>query len=151
MEEKNNSVEEKSKDTKDVSNSSSGGGGSYSPPSETETKTPQENSNYNDFPDYNDVVTNDNQLVYNVNNECKLIIKHEGENVNGFEFYYDFQNKSNADAMYSQVLEKYQDIEGFDKILQSDRYLKVVFNEDYYGNQSLSSFKEVYSNYYNQV
>ena len=143
--------EEKSKDTKDVSNNSSGGGGSYSPPSETETKSPQENSNYNDFPDYNDVVTNDNQLVYNVNNECKLIIKHEGENVNGFEFYYDFQNKSNADAMYSQVLEKYQDIEGFDKILQSDRYLKVVFNEDYYGNQSLSSFKEVYSNYYNQV
>ena len=46
---------------------------------------------------------------------------------------------------------EYQDIEGFDKILQSDRYLKVVFNEDYYGNQSLSSFKEVYSNYYNQV
>ena len=142
---------------KDINNNitnSSGGGSSNNTSNsinELQEETPQEDNNYNDFPDYNDVVTNDNQLVYNVNNECKLIVKHDGENVNGVEFYYDFHDKATADNMYNQVLEKYQDISGFDKIVQYEGYLKVLFNEEYYGGQTVEAFKEVYSQYYNLV
>ena len=147
--------EQKENSNKDINNNitnNSGGGSSNNNyVSEPQEEIPQEDNDYNDFPDYNDVVTNDNQLVYNVNNECKLIVKHDGENVNGVEFYYDFHDKATADNMYSQVLDKYQDISGFDKIVQYEGYLKVLFNEEYYGGQTVEAFKEVYSQYYNLV
>ena len=144
--------EQKENSNKDINNNitNNSGGGSSNNTSNSINK-PQEDNNYTDFPEYNDVVTNDNQLVYNVNNECKLIIKHEGESVNGVEFYYDFHDKATADIMYNQVLEKYQNIEGFDKIVQYEGRLKVLFNEEYYGGQTLETFKETYSQYYNQI
>ena len=122
--------------------------------SNTETKeenVTEEKTEVNEFPAYNDITTNDKQDVYNVNNECKLIISHENDNVNGVEFYYDFHDKATADTMYNQIVEKYQNLDGFDKVIQDNGNIKVIFNDSYYGGHTIEDFNDVYSNYYNKV
>ena len=122
--------------------------------SNTETKeenVTEEKTEVNEFPAYNDITTNDKQDVYNVNNECKLIISHENDNVNGVEFYYDFHDKATADSMYNQIVEKYQNLDGFDKVIQDNGNIKVIFNDSYYGGHTIEDFNDVYSNYYNKV
>ena len=116
-----------------------------------EEKNKEEIAEINEFPTYNDITTNDKQDVYNVNNECKLVISHENDNVNGVEFYYDFHDKATADSMYNQIVEKYQNLDGFDKVIQDNGNIKVIFNDSYYGGHTIEDFNDVYSDYYNKI
>ena len=38
----------------------------------------------------------------------------------------------------------YKNIDNFDRIIQKDRYVKVLFKEEMYNNISLNKFKEMY-------
>ena len=51
-------------------------------------------------------------------------------------------------TVYTTAIEKlqteYENIENFDKIIQNDRYVKVLFKEEMYADKTITQIKEKY-------
>lgn len=142
----------------------SGGGSSYpssgsdsseqpeqTPPSETPepqqpTTPPQEELPIEEqFPKYEEVYSNDNQIVYNYNDEYKVVIHYEDDKITAIEHYYDFETKEAATTAVEQLQTEYKNVENFDKIIQNDRYVKVLFKEEMYVDKTVTQIKEQYN------
>lgn len=98
------------------------------------------------FPEYDELYSTDNQIVYNYNDEYKVVVHYEGDQVTAIEHYYDFSTNEAATAAVEQLQLEYQNNENFDRIIQNDRYVKVLFKDDMYNNMSLTEIKEQYNN-----
>ena len=110
---------------------------------DSETDDNAKDDIYDEFLAYDEVVTTDNRYVED-KNDYKMLIYHEGDKVLGVEYYYDFGSLEKADEMFNPLIEKYKNIDGFDKIIQNGQYIKVTFDPDYVGQLSLADATKQY-------
>ena len=103
-------------------------------------KTPIEEQ----FIEYDKLYSTNDKVVYNYNDEYKIVIHHENGKVIGIEHYYDYQTAEKAMQAVEELNINYKNIDNFDRIIQKDRYVKVLFKEEMYNNISLNKFKEMY-------
>ena len=97
-----------------------------------------------DFPKYEELYSTNDKIVYNYNDEYKVIIHHEDGKVTGVEHYYDYKTPEDATIALEKLNNKYKDIENFDQVIQKGQYVKVLFKEDMYKNITLDKVKENY-------
>lgn len=114
------------------------------------TDTPKiendDSSNWQEeFPKYDELYTTENKVVFDYNNEYRVIVHHDGETITGVEYYYDFGNSENAIASLAKLKDMYEN-SGIENILVKDGYVKVIFNENTFNNLSVSEFRNKYSN-----
>lgn len=96
----------------------------------------------NQFPKYEELYTTNNRVVYNCNDKYKVVIYHENGNITGIEYYYDYKTMQEATNAIKQLNIDYKNIDNFDRIIQNDRYVKVLFKEEMYKGLTLDYFKE---------
>ena len=97
-----------------------------------------------DFPKYEELYSTNDKIVYNYNDEYKVIIHHEDGKITGVEHYYDYKTTEDATIAVEQLKLEYKDNENFDQIVQKGQYVKVLFKEDMYKNMTLDKVKENY-------
>ena len=98
-----------------------------------------------EFPEYNELYSTDDKVVFDYNNEYKVILHRNGETITGIEYYYDFGSSENAANALFNLKSMYQD-SGIENIMMKDRYVKVIFNDSMFNNLSVSTFRNKYSN-----
>ena len=105
------------------------------------------NDVFGEFYDFEKLCSNDEYLVFktaNMGDNCKIIVRYDGNKVTGLEYYFDFDNKllanNNVDIMANTFGE-------LDKVVQKDEYVKVIFNEDFYDNMTLDVLKNNFSEF----
>ena len=84
------------------------------------------------------------KIVYNYNDEYKVIVHHEDNKITAIEHYYDFETTEAATTAIEKLQTEYENIENFDKIIQNDRYVKVLFKEEMYADKTITQIKEKY-------
>ena len=97
------------------------------------------------FPEYDELYSTDDKLVFDYNNEYKVIIHRDGDIITGIEYYYDFGSSENATNSIFKLKSMYEN-SGIENILVKDRYVKVIFSESTFSNLSVSEFRNKYSN-----
>ena len=121
------------------------------PSDEPTTDIPQDDgtedpSNWREnFPDYDKLHTTSDKVVFNCNDEYRVIVHRDGETITGVEYYYDLGSNENVASALRQLKEMYgnSDIEN---ILIKDGCVKVVFNESVFNSLSVSEFRNKFSN-----
>lgn len=105
------------------------------------------NDVFGEFYDFEKLCSNDEYLVFktaNMGDNCKIIVRYDGNKVTGLEYYFDFDNKllanNNVDIMANTFGE-------LDKVVQKDEYVKVIFNEEFYDNMTLDVLKNNFSEF----
>lgn len=98
-----------------------------------------------EFPEYSELYSTDDKVVFDCNNEFKIILHRDGDTITGIEYYYDFGSSENAANALFNLKSMYQD-SGIENIMIKDRYVKVIFNDSMFNNLSVSEFKNRYSN-----
>lgn len=98
-----------------------------------------------EFPEYNELYSTDDKVVFDCNNEFKIILHRDGDTITGIEYYYDFGSSENAAKALFNLKSMYQD-SGIENIMMKDRYVKVIFNDSMFNNLSVSEFRNRYSN-----
>lgn len=97
------------------------------------------------FPEYDEIYSTDDKLVFDYNNEFKVIVHRDGETITGIEYYYDFGSSDNAANSLFKLKSIYEN-SGVENIMMDDRYVKVIFNDSMFNNLSVSDFRNKYSN-----
>ncbi len=105
----------------------------------------EEKTGIETFHDYDKLVSDDTKIVYNCNDEYKIVVHKDGDKIIGIEHYYDFGTESSAQNAMSTLQQQYNTTENFDKIIQKDRYIKVLFNENEYKDLTISDIKTKYA------
>lgn len=121
------------------------------PSDEPTTDIPQDDgtedpSNWREnFPDYDKLHTTSDKVVFNCNDEYRVIVHRDGEAITGVEYYYDLGSNENVASALRQLKEMYgnSDIEN---ILIKDGCVKVIFNESVFNSLSVSEFRNKFSN-----
>ena len=98
-----------------------------------------------DFPEYSELYSTDDKVVFDCNNEFKIILHRDGDTITGIEYYYDFGSSENAAKALFNLKSMYQD-SSIENIMMKDRYVKVIFNDSMFNNLSVSEFRNRYSN-----
>lgn len=98
-----------------------------------------------EFPEYSELYSTDDKVVFDCNNEFKVILHRNGDTITGIEYYYDFGSSENAANALFNLKSMYQD-SGIENIMMKDRYVKVIFNDNVFSNLSVSAFRNRYSN-----
>lgn len=101
-----------------------------------------ETSPLEEFPKYEEIYSDDSKIVYNCDDEYKIIIHKDGEKIIGIEHYYDFKTKEQATSAIQTLTQEYSNNENFDKIIQKDQYIKILFKEESYQNMTITQIKE---------
>lgn len=121
------------------------------PSDEPTTDIPQDDgtedpSNWREnFPGYDKLHTTSDKVVFNCNDEYRVIVHRDGEAITGVEYYYDLGSNENVASALRQLKEMYgnSDIEN---ILIKDGCVKVIFNESVFNSLSVSEFRNKFSN-----
>lgn len=98
-----------------------------------------------EFPEYSELYSTDDKVVFDCNNEFKIILHRNGDTITGIEYYYDFGSSENAANALFNLKSMYQD-SGIENIMMKDRYVKVIFNNNVFSNLSVNEFRNKYSN-----
>ena len=98
-----------------------------------------------EFPEYSELYSTDDKVVFDCNNEFKIILHRDGDTITGIEYYYDFGSSENAAKALFNLKSMYQD-SSIENIMMKDRYVKVIFNDSMFNNLSVSEFRNRYSN-----
>ena len=98
-----------------------------------------------EFPEYSELYSTDDKVVFDCNNEFKIILHRDGDAITGIEYYYDFGSSENAANALFNLKSMYQD-SSIENIMMKDRYVKVIFNDSMFNNLSVSEFRNRYSN-----
>lgn len=104
------------------------------------------NADNQEFPPYEEIYSDNNKIVYNYNDEYKIIIRHDGEKITSIEHYYDLSTAKNAQIKFDELNNKYSSMEGFKEAIQNDRYIKISFKDEIFKDLTLSNIKSKYSN-----
>lgn len=111
----------------------------------TSTPTYQKNNTIEEqFIEYEKLYSTNDKVVYNYNDKYKIVIHHENGRITGVEHYYNYQNTEEAIKAIGQLNVDYKNVENFNKIIQKDNLVKVIFKENMFKNISLDKFKENY-------
>lgn len=128
------------------SNSSNGSSQNTSNPT-TETKTEIEPSEaLQEFPEYANVISDDNKFVFQNDQGYKLVIHKDGNIINGVEHYYDFGSQENALNTIESIKTAYKGNEYLEQIIQDGQYIKVIFTSDVYKNYDINTIVNLYEN-----
>lgn len=98
-----------------------------------------------EFPEYSELYSSDDKVVFDCNNEFKVILHRNGDTITGIEYYYDFGSSENAANALFNLKSMYQD-SSIENIMMKDRYVKVIFNNNVFSNLSVNEFRNRYSN-----
>ena len=116
------------------------------PETQRPTTPPQEEIPIEEqFPKYEELYSTDNQIVYNCNDEYKVVVHYEDDKITAIEHYYDFETKEAATEAIEKLQIEYEKLENFDKIIQNDRYIKVLFKEEMFIDKTITEIKENYT------
>ncbi len=97
-----------------------------------------------EFPEYDQLYSTDDKIVFDYNNEYRVIVHRNGETITGIEYYYNFGSSENAMNSLPGIVNMYQN-DAVENILMKDKYVKVIFNENMYGNLSVSQLINKYT------
>ena len=97
------------------------------------------------FLEYSEVYSDETKIVYNYNDEYKIIVHKDGNEVTGIEYYYNFGNEINANNALESLKLEYSGNQNVEKIIQKGQYVKVLFNEKTYGNLTIADIRNKYS------
>lgn len=124
------------------------GGGTTSNMKDDTTNNIIDDIELNDkFPDYNELITDNDKIVFESEDGYKVVIHKDADNIVGFEHYYSFNSEAEATAAMEKIKYLYQDNEYFDSITQSGRYIKVLFKSDVYEDWTMNSVEELYKDF----
>ena len=98
----------------------------------------------NQFIKYENLYSTNDKVVYNYNDKYKIVIHHDNGRITAVEHYYNYANSEEAIKAIGQLNIDYQKVENFNKIIQKDNLVKVVFKEKMFKNISLDKFRENY-------
>lgn len=93
-----------------------------------------------EFVDYDTLLSNDTQLVYEYDNGCKLVIYKDGDTIIGVEHYFDL-SKCNMSTL--DIKHKYVDNEFFSELVEEDNLVKVVLKSSMYENRTVTDIKNI--------
>ena len=128
------------------SNNNSNNNNSSSTNTNQNNQTSQEKGGIETFHDYDKLVSDETKIVYNCNDEYKVIIHKDGDKITGIEYYYDYGTEEAATKALETLNNNYKTVEHFDKLFQKERYVKVLFKEEMFKGLSLQQIKEKFVN-----
>ena len=89
-----------------------------------------ETTEFDDYwPDYDTLVSDEDKLVYNCDDEFKLIVHTDGDEVTGLEHMFKFASEDEALGGLEKIKQDYKDVDNVDKIILNDNLIKVLFNK----------------------
>ena len=84
-----------------------------------------------EFIDFNDLDINPNRDIVDYDDYKAVYHYDSNGDVNGFEYYYNFDSTEEAEENINYLSEKYRDMEGIDSITTKGKQIKIVFKKDY--------------------
>ena len=81
------------------------------------------------WPDYDNLASDEDRLVYNCDDEFKLIVHTDGDEVTGLEHMFKFASEDEALEGLEKIKQDYKDVDNVDKIILNDNLIKVLFNK----------------------
>ena len=81
------------------------------------------------WPDYDTLASDEDKLVYNCDDEFKLIVHTDGDEVTGLEHMFKFASDDEALDGLEKIKQDYKDVDNVDKIILNDNLIKVLFNK----------------------
>ena len=84
-----------------------------------------------EFINFNDLDINPNRDVVDYDDYKAVYHYDSNGDVNGFEYYYNFDSTEEAEENIDYLSEKYRDMEGVDYITTKGKQIKIVFKKDY--------------------
>lgn len=97
------------------------------------------------FPEYADLKTDEDSLVFESNEGYKLVVHNDGENVTGVEHYYEFDDMEQASSKIDEIKNAYINNKYFKGIIQDGNKIKVIFDNRVYENLTLQGIDELYN------
>jgi hypothetical protein len=91
------------------------------------------------------IVSDKNRVVYECENNYKVIIRNKGDEIIGFEHYYDFNSKKIAEESLKEIEDIYVDNEFFDKVILDGSSIRVLFKKDIYEHWTLDIVEKLYN------
>ncbi len=106
----------------------------------------EDSSNWREyFPDYDKLYTTNDKVVFDCNNEYRVIVHRDGETITGVEYYYNFGNNESATNALFKIKSMYENSD-VENIMVKDGYVKVIFNDSMFNGLSISEFRNKFSN-----
>ena len=84
-----------------------------------------------EFINFNDLDINPNRDVVDYDDYKAVYHYDSNGDVNGFEYYYNFDSTEEAEENIDYLSDKYRDMEGVDYITTKGKQIKIVFKKDY--------------------
>lgn len=94
----------------------------------------------NDLKLYSD----DSQIVFNMRDIYYIIFHHDGNNLTGLEYVYNYDDENIARLAMASIKATHEG-EDVEKVELKGSSLRVIFNEKAYENETLESVKESYA------
>lgn len=104
----------------------------------------ENNLNEEQFIEYEKLYSTNDKVVYNYNDKYKIVIHHKNGRITGVEHYYNYKTQEEAIKAIEQLNIDYKNVENFNKIVQKNNLIKVIFKEEMFKNIPLDKFKENY-------
>lgn len=95
--------------------------------------------------DNTELFSDDTKIVFNVQNAYYIIFHHNGTDITGFEYTYDYGDVETAKALEGSIKATYELDETVEKVERNGSKLKIIFKESEYKDLTLESIKETYS------
>ena len=89
---------------------------------------------------YDNLLSNDKQLVYEYGEGCKLVIYRDGDTILGVEHHFDL-SKNNMSL--EDIESKYSQDIFFSKLIKRDNYVKVILNCSMYGDRTITDIRNI--------
>lgn len=94
----------------------------------------------------NDLYTDEEKLVYNVNDIYKIVFRYENDIVTGEQHYYEYKDEAEAEAKYKEDSEKLKNDTSIKKITKSGKYVVYTMaGEGRHEGQNIKTIKESFS------
>lgn len=93
------------------------------------------------FISYDELLSDDNKLVYKCGDGCKLVIYKDGDKVVGVEYFFDLK-KSNATL--EQLKTRFENVEHFQEIINENNNAKVFLDVKVFDDKSLEDIKKMF-------
>ena len=93
------------------------------------------------FVSYDELLSDDNKLVYECGDGCKLVIYKDGDKVVGVEYFFDLK-KSNTTL--EQLKTRFENVEHFQEIINENNNAKVFLDVKIFEEKSLEDNKKMF-------
>lgn len=104
-----------------------------------------DNKTEEDEYDYIKLYSDDTKIVFNMENVYYIVYYHNGNDITGLEYIYDYPDAATARYTETVLKASYQDDSSVEKIEVKGKQLRVKFKESAYDGETLESVKRAYS------